>query len=168
LPDGGTTRRERAARAVKGLENHFEHARLEVLSFGQEGVRPYSERANTEELSVDSDLVRALDAVARSAGERPRAVIVVSDGRLAQPADGMDDEVEPVGRGTLRLGAGHFLVGTIDAGRIEVEVGARGAGARGVTGEGAGHELGLAVHAGGDAVHGANEGPATPADHAET
>ncbi|HEU5073508.1 MAG TPA: hypothetical protein VFU02_05035, partial [Polyangiaceae bacterium] len=92
LPDGGTTRRERAARAVKGLEDHFEHARLEVLSFGQEGVRPYSERANTEELSVDSDLVRALDAVARSAGERPRAVIVVSDGRLAQPADGMDDE----------------------------------------------------------------------------
>ncbi len=91
LPDGDTTRRERAARAVKGLEAHLEHARLELLSFGQDGVRPYSERANTEELSVDSDLVRALEAISESAGERPRAVIVVSDGRLAQPAGSIDD-----------------------------------------------------------------------------
>lgn len=101
LPDGGTTRRERAARAVKGLTDHLEHARLEVLSFGQEGVRPYSERSSRDELSVDSDLVRALDAVSDSAGERPRAVIVVSDGRLAQPAEGVDDEAVKQALGEL-------------------------------------------------------------------
>lgn len=91
LPDGEGTRRQHAREAVAVLEKHFRNARLEVLSFGEDGLRPYSDRSKPEELSADSDLVRALDALAESAGERPAAVVIVSDGRLAQPSANLDD-----------------------------------------------------------------------------
>ncbi len=93
LPDGDTTRRQRADRVVAALEKHFEHARLDLLTFGDQGVRPYSAKDPLRSLSSDSDLVRALNALADSPGERPRAVVVVSDGRLSQPGAELDDEV---------------------------------------------------------------------------
>src|SRR5690606_30974069 len=77
-----------------------------------------------------------------------------------------DDEVEAIGGGAGGLGGGHLGVGTVNAGRVEEEVGAGGPGTFGVGGKGAGDEFGLAVHLNGDAVDGTDEGAAPAADHA--
>ena len=92
LPDGKLTRRQRAEQAVEAIEHHFEHARLDLSAFGENGIRPYARKGELAEFSSESDLVRALEALAESPGERSRAVVVVSDGRFSQPAPGLSDE----------------------------------------------------------------------------
>lgn len=84
IPTREGTRRKRAASAVSELEKHFRDARLSVLGFGQGGTvpNPFSDGAK---LSIDSDLRSAVASLSEGAGERPRAVVVVSDGRLSSP-----------------------------------------------------------------------------------
>jgi uncharacterized membrane protein len=93
LPDGDTTRRQRAEKSITAIEAHFEHSRLELLTFGERGLAPYSVSQGRAGglTSSDSDLVRAIELLAESAGERPRAVVVLSDGRLTQPAPHLEE-----------------------------------------------------------------------------
>jgi len=90
LPERGTTRRKLAARAVDELRARFSEARLSVLGFGGGAPAPFSPE-RSEHLGAESDLVAALAHLAESPGERPKAVVVVSDGRLTRPAADSDD-----------------------------------------------------------------------------
>jgi uncharacterized membrane protein len=87
IPTRDGTRRARALAAVQAIEKRFKDARLSVLGFGQGAAVPLTVAAPgaSAALSVDSDLRAAMASVADSAGERPRAVVVVSDGRLSSP-----------------------------------------------------------------------------------
>ncbi len=95
LEDNGRTRRQRAIDAVKQVRRHFADARLSVLGFGDGAPTPFdaaeTKHAGKPKLTSDSDLAAALSSLARSAGERPAAVVVISDGRLTRPAAGADD-----------------------------------------------------------------------------
>jgi uncharacterized membrane protein len=88
IPAGDTTRRQRALAAVHDLEKHFQGARLSVLGFGQGAAKPLPPVAAnvTADLTVESDLRAAIASVTDGATERPRAIVVVSDGRLSTPA----------------------------------------------------------------------------------
>ncbi|HEX4335991.1 MAG TPA: glutamine amidotransferase [Polyangiaceae bacterium] len=89
IPAGDTTRRKRALAAVKELEKHFHDARLSVMGFGQGAAKTLSSNASsTAELTVDSDLRAAAAAATDGESERPRAIVVVSDGRLSTPPPG--------------------------------------------------------------------------------
>lgn len=96
LDNQGRTRRQRALDAVKQLQRQFSDARLSVLGFGDGKARPLDpaslKTGDSADLTADSDLAAALSGLAESPGERPRAVVVVSDGRLARPAAGADDQ----------------------------------------------------------------------------
>jgi hypothetical protein len=89
----GQTRRERAFQAVDRLSKHFEHARLTLLGFGEGATKPVSptEADSRRGLSDSSDLLAALEELENAAGERPRAVVVVSDGRLTRPTAETDE-----------------------------------------------------------------------------
>jgi hypothetical protein len=78
------------------------------------------------------------------------------------------DEVQAFVRWHFRLGPGHLRVAAVNPRRIEEKIGARSLRAHGVRGKRARDQLGLAVHAGGDAVHRTDERTAPAADHAET
>ena len=90
IPAGDGTRRKRALAAVHDLEKHFGDARLSVLGFGEGAARPLAASATNApaELSVDSDLRAAIASATDGASERPRAIVVVSDGRLSAPSSG--------------------------------------------------------------------------------
>lgn len=96
LPAGSGTRRDRADEALKALPASLRHARVEVLGFGDGGLEPLpggkGEDAPRVPLSTHSDLVAALELLSARAGERPRAIVVVSDGRLTRPAPSFDAE----------------------------------------------------------------------------
>jgi uncharacterized membrane protein len=87
LPDGDATRRQRATEALERLREHFAGARLEVLGFGEGAPVPVGPDGFTVEgrPSASSDLARALEDVATAPGERPQAVVVLSDGRFSRP-----------------------------------------------------------------------------------
>jgi uncharacterized membrane protein len=82
MRDGAETRAERARQAVERLRTQWNHARLEVLGFG-EGA-PVREPPEVEPTAATSDLSTALRAL-RGSAERPESVVVVSDGRLTAP-----------------------------------------------------------------------------------
>src|SRR5262249_25501971 len=83
IPAGSTTRRERALSALHALEKHFKDARLSVFGFGQGAARPFSTAPGAPPgLVAESDLRAAIASVTDGASERPRAIVVVSDGRL--------------------------------------------------------------------------------------
>jgi uncharacterized membrane protein len=93
LPAGSETRRARALEALKALPSSLSNARLEVLGFGDGGLGPLPaepSESSRKGLSTHSDLIGALELLASRAGERPRAVVVLSDGRLTRPAAGFD------------------------------------------------------------------------------
>jgi uncharacterized membrane protein len=96
LPAEGTTRRALALRAAQNVVRRYKAARLSVLGFGEGAPTPLAldaagtKSAVPQRLSVDSDLSAALSSLASSPGERPEAVVVVSDGRLTRPASGAD------------------------------------------------------------------------------
>src|SRR5260221_3745155 len=100
IPAAGGTRRSRALSAVRELSKHFKDARLSVLGFGQGATRSLSLDATgaPSGLTVDSDLRAAMGSLADGALERPRAVVVVSDGRLSSPGA---DEVTAASVGAL-------------------------------------------------------------------
>jgi uncharacterized membrane protein len=102
LPAGKATRRERALESARRIKEHFGKSRVSILGFGEGAPQPLSlEAPDKQRLTRDSDLVAALDALANDPGERPRAVVVVSDGRLSRPLE--NDDTETLQRALGRL-----------------------------------------------------------------
>lgn len=94
LPEGDETRLQRASEALQQINEHFASARLNVLGFSEGPLEPVSVGKDTAPLSTRgsrSDLSAAVRELAATAGERPRAVVVVSDGRLSRPLGDIDD-----------------------------------------------------------------------------
>jgi len=96
LPSEGKTRRELALRSAQALTKHFSGARVAVRGFGAGELRPLPIadallHTNPSELSDESDLSAALNALAQEPGERPKAIVVVSDGRFVRPSASQDD-----------------------------------------------------------------------------
>ncbi len=79
--------------AIRTLESGSKDARLAVFGFGDGAPRPFVPDAapgHAEATTRDarSDLAAAIRAIHASPDERPRAVVVVSDGRLDDPPEG--------------------------------------------------------------------------------
>jgi uncharacterized membrane protein len=94
LPAAGGTRIAKAAEAVASLAHHFENARLSLLGFSEGKLNPLAtgpSAAGIQTRGAHSDLSQALREVGDQAGERPSAVVLVSDGRLSRPAGDLDD-----------------------------------------------------------------------------
>jgi len=78
------TRRQVAERALEDLRRAWPHARITSYVFGDGEL----ERLDApREARTDSDLVLALDQVLSQPGEAPRAIVVLSDGRLSAPLE---------------------------------------------------------------------------------
>ncbi len=75
----------RARGAVKRLRQYFKEARLSVLGFG-EGA-PIKYQRKRDKRPTDSDLTGAIAHLQQAPGERPQAVVVVTDGRLTRPEE---------------------------------------------------------------------------------
>jgi uncharacterized membrane protein len=95
LPSDGKTRRELALQAASAVSSRFSGARLSLRSFGAGPLRPLVVRdalahTSANDLSVETDLSGALNALSEEPGERPKAVVVVSDGRFARPTASAD------------------------------------------------------------------------------
>lgn len=87
------TRHQRAVQAARALVEHYKDARLTVLQ--------YTDSSAALDLKADpllpatsatSDVVAALGSALDESGERPDAVVVVSDGRVSRPSEAADDE----------------------------------------------------------------------------
>jgi uncharacterized membrane protein len=91
LPEGASTREARAREVVARLGKVFAGARLSLFGFAEGEPVPLSPDDRSAPHQDDSDLAAALGAVARTSGERPQAVVVVSDGRLLRPASDVSD-----------------------------------------------------------------------------
>lgn len=91
LPAGDGTRRDVARAAIGRISKHFVEARLQLLGFGDGAPSPVAadgkSASGTEQLAIESDLAAALSSLNTTAGERPQAVVVVSDGRLTRPGE---------------------------------------------------------------------------------
>ncbi len=95
LPSDGATRRDLALHAASAVAKHFAGARVAVRGFGAGLPRPLVvedalQHASASELPDETDLTGALNSLAQESGERPKAVVVISDGRLARPTEGAD------------------------------------------------------------------------------
>lgn len=92
LPDAGRgSRADAMRRALDGIGQRAKDARLHVLGFGEGPPSPYApapDAASPTARAQRSDLTAALRALAASPEERPQAIVVVSDGRLDDPAEG--------------------------------------------------------------------------------
>lgn len=91
--EGKTKRSEVALQAAAAVSKHLRGARVSLLGFGEGAPEPLSladPRPKGSRLSAESDLSAALGRLAEEAGERPKAVVVVSDGRLARPGETSD------------------------------------------------------------------------------
>ena len=94
LPAAGGSRIQKAAEAVEGIAQHFESARLSVFGFSEGPLEPISLGKRPLQIPTHgarSDLAQALRELASTPGERPQAVIVVGDGRMARPLEDLDD-----------------------------------------------------------------------------
>ncbi|HYJ11090.1 MAG TPA: glutamine amidotransferase [Polyangiaceae bacterium] len=100
LKSAATTREEVARGALADLRKHLKQTRLEVLGFGEGAATPFNEAdAAATPRPNDSDLTSALRALAEAPGERPKAIVVVSDGRLTSPSESADaDTLRALGR----------------------------------------------------------------------
>jgi uncharacterized membrane protein len=88
--DGGGTRREEVARALHAIRARASEVRASFLAFGDGEPAEIADPdapAFTAAAVPRSDLVGALESVTRGEGERPSAIVVVSDGRLDRPAE---------------------------------------------------------------------------------
>lgn len=94
--DEKTTRFETQTRAMTELMNKSKDARLLTLGFGDGAPTPIAAKlsagGSSAPIAPHSDLSTALRALAASAEERPRAVVVLSDGRLDDPAEDASKE----------------------------------------------------------------------------
>jgi uncharacterized membrane protein len=94
LAAGKGTRAEVAHDAARRLSELWSDARISVFGFGEGTLAPLSldgATAAARVLSEESDLGRSLSSLAAEPGERPRAVVVVSDGRVTNPPENADD-----------------------------------------------------------------------------
>ena len=93
LRDGNSTRLERAEQAVRRVVEHYAGARTSVLGFGEGPLEPLSLGPDSDIATRGSrsDLSAAVRDLAGAAGERPRAVVVVSDGRFSRPLGDLTD-----------------------------------------------------------------------------
>lgn len=94
LKSGSHTRRQAAAKALRAIDDHFSQSRLAHFEFGGSKLRWTDEQkgsvpigSSSTETSTLSDLTGALEQLERQLGEKPAAVVVVSDGRLERPSD---------------------------------------------------------------------------------
>jgi len=81
----GVSRQQVASKASEALREAWPSARLTSYVFGD------GELSNIDaprQPSVESDLMRAIEQVLARPGEAPRALVVLSDGRLHSPASG--------------------------------------------------------------------------------
>jgi uncharacterized membrane protein len=87
--DAGGTRRDVVGRALEALAARSNDVRTTVLTFGEGEPQAYraSGKAFDAAPQTRSDLVAALESLARGADERPSAIVVISDGRLDRPAE---------------------------------------------------------------------------------
>ena len=93
LRDGQTTRLERAEQAVRRVTERYSSARVSVLGFSEGPLEPLSLGPDSDIATRGSrsDLSAAVRDLAGAAGERPRAVVVVSDGRFSRPLGDWQD-----------------------------------------------------------------------------
>jgi uncharacterized membrane protein len=88
LKAGDQTREQVAQDALHALQKQLKQARVEVLGFGEGAPLPFVEnQAGAADRPTDSDLTAALRALSAAPGERPKALVVVSDGRLTSPSE---------------------------------------------------------------------------------
>jgi uncharacterized membrane protein len=94
--NGKQTRQGVGFDAVRRLVQSFAEARVSVLAFGEGAPVPLLEPKvggpPATPLSTHSDLVAALGSLAETPGERPQAIVVLSDGRLTRPTADADTE----------------------------------------------------------------------------
>ena len=88
--EGGGTRRDVATRVLETLAKKSKDARLAVLGFADGAPTPLTKEMPP--LGPRSDLTTALRALTASPEERPQAIVVVSDGRLDDPAEDISRE----------------------------------------------------------------------------
>ena len=79
-PGASVSRRQRAIEAVGGIREHFNQARVQVTSFGEGQLQPFSQQGHAV-FTTESDLLGALSEIAAHSEEQPGAIVVVSDGR---------------------------------------------------------------------------------------
>jgi len=88
LKAGDQTREKVAFEALHALQKQLKQTRLEVLGFGEGAPKPFVEsQAAAGERPTDSDLTAALRSLSAAPGERPKALVVISDGRLTSPSE---------------------------------------------------------------------------------
>jgi uncharacterized membrane protein len=92
VKSGATTRAQDALKAMQNIQARFAETRLSFFEFGRGPLRPIRndgrrirEDDDAFDASGQSDLTLALDQLREQLGEKPAAVIVVSDGRLSRP-----------------------------------------------------------------------------------
>ncbi|HET9929123.1 MAG TPA: glutamine amidotransferase, partial [Polyangiaceae bacterium] len=89
--DANRTREAVLRSSLPSLMRALEGARLSVLGFGGGEPAPFASADQRPPSEKDSDLSQALESLARAPGERPEAVIVLSDGRLLRPGEKASD-----------------------------------------------------------------------------
>ncbi len=80
-----------AESAAREIARHLPDARLSYYSLSDGQLAAFSPQGSEPPSGGETDLGRALDALGSAPGERPQAVVVISDGRLSQPAASSDD-----------------------------------------------------------------------------
>jgi hypothetical protein len=91
LSDHGRPRYEARDEVIAALEKRAGDTRLSVYSYGDGAPAPFTASGFARDataLGGRSDLGAAIRAIHASPDERPRAVVVVSDGRLDDPPEG--------------------------------------------------------------------------------
>ncbi|MBK8256351.1 MAG: hypothetical protein IPK82_27240 [Polyangiaceae bacterium] len=92
LPGDSGTRKATGLGAVAALQKHAGDVRLGMLRFGDGAPVPLALGASAGDAAAPyrpsprSDLGAALEAIAQASDERPRALVVISDGRLDRPS----------------------------------------------------------------------------------
>jgi uncharacterized membrane protein len=87
------TRYQRATQATRALTDHYHDARLTLLQYtGTTASLDLKAEPSLPSTSATSDLVSALASALGESGERPDAVVVVSDGRVSRPGESVDDD----------------------------------------------------------------------------
>jgi uncharacterized membrane protein len=104
LPAERDQRRDVALSAARGLAKQWASARVQFYGFADGKLAPLAPSdavAGKRNLGEESDLVAGITAIGAEAGERPRAVVVVSDGRLVRPSAQADAAALSRSLGTL-------------------------------------------------------------------
>jgi uncharacterized membrane protein len=106
LPGDAGERRVAGAEVVRRLAERWKSARVTFLGFADgklEPLTPADDKSVRRQLGEESDLLGGMAELAAEQGERPRSVVIVSDGRLQRPAERVDDAA--LGRALGALGA---------------------------------------------------------------